>query len=113
MGAAFDPEGLLVLLTPSLITIGLILTRLSGLFISSPFFSATQIPYQVKIVLLLFTSLLLFGGIGPQAHLDNLQILEFLLFVFTEFLIGVTVGIVLTMIFSGLELAKYLLNSSK
>jgi flagellar biosynthetic protein FliR len=105
MGSLFDPAGLLQLLTPAVVSFLLVVTRLTGMFLSSPFFSAPQIPLQVKTLTVLMLALIVIGPIGVNYALDDLHWLHATGLILSELLIGLCVGLMLTLVFSGIEMA--------
>ena len=105
MGSFLDPGGLYGLLNPLLVSLSLIMTRLAGLFISSPLFSAPQIPLQLKATLLMVMACMLLGPAGIHPELVNLQPLRYVGIIGIEFGIGLLIGLLLTLVFSGIEFA--------
>ena len=105
MGSLFDPAGLIPLLSPMMVSFLLVVTRITGLFMSSPFFSAPQIPLQVKTLTVLSISLLIMSPIGVNYALDDLHWLHAAGLICSEFLIGLCIGLMLTLVFSGIEMA--------
>jgi len=100
-----DSAGLLQLLSPMVVSFLLLVTRLTGLFLSSPFFSAPQIPLQVKTLTVLGLGLLLIGPVGVNYALDDLHWLHAAGLILSELTIGLCVGLMLTLVFSGIEMA--------
>lgn len=105
MGALFDPASLIDLLLPVVMTLSLIMGRIAGLFVSSPFFSATQIPAQVKALTLMLISLLLIGPVGIRTDLHELMLIQYIGLTVYELSIGIIIGLILTLIYSGIEMA--------
>lgn len=105
MGSFLDPGGLFVYLNPLVITLSLIMSRLAGLFLSSPFFSAPQIPAQLKAMIIMMISLLLMGPVGFHPEFSDVQVLSLAGLISVEFGIGLFIGLLLTLVFSGIEFA--------
>jgi len=105
VGSLFDPASLIDLLLPAVISLSLIMGRIAGLFISSPFFSATQIPAQVKALTLMMISLLLLGPVGIRTDLHELMLLQYVGLTVYELSIGIIIGLILSLVFSGIEMA--------
>lgn len=105
MGSFLDPGGLASLLNPMVLSLSLIMTRLAGLFLSSPLLSAPQIPAQLKALLLITLSCMLIGPAGINPKLVDLQIFHYAGLILVEFGIGIFIGLLLTLVFSGIEFA--------
>lgn len=105
MGSILDPGGLYAFLNPIMLSFGLILSRLAGLFLSSPLFSAPQIPTQVKALILMVMGMMLLGPVGVKPELVNLPVLHYVGLVSAEVAIGLFIGLLLTLVFSGIEFA--------
>ena len=74
MGSLIDPANLMSLLYPVILSLMLIISRVIGLFLPSPFFSAPQIPSQLKALFTLVISFLLLGPVGIHHNLEDLHI---------------------------------------
>ena len=105
MGSFLDPGGLYGFLNPIVLSFGLILSRMAGLFLSSPLFNAPQIPSQMKALLLMILSMILLGPVGVKPELANLQVFNYVGLVSAEVAIGLFIGLILTLVFSGIEFA--------
>ncbi|MCM8773662.1 MAG: flagellar type III secretion system protein FliR [Candidatus Omnitrophica bacterium] len=82
----------------------LIVSRLSGLIISAPVLSNRNIPKEVKIALCGLISLLVFPFVkGLSQPLERIELLFMLMF--KELAIGIFLGLVVSLIFTGLQLA--------
>ena len=105
MGSILDPGGLYNLLNPIVLSYALVLSRLIGLFLSSPLFSAPQIPAQLKAVTVMVIGMLLLGPVGINPNLAGLNILHYAGLIAAELSIGLFIGLLLTLVFSGIEFA--------
>ena len=105
MGALYDPASLLELLTPVGLSALLVLTRLSGLILIAPLFSAPQIPAQVKAAFLILTTGLILPRIGLVPGIEEFGVVQYALLAGSELLVGVLCGLVLALTFSSIELA--------
>jgi len=78
--------------------------RLSAFLLSAPFFGAAAIPLQIRIVISVVISFILFGSISVPdiATLPFLSLLEIVLF---EVAIGLSLGLILTVLFSSVAMA--------
>ena len=105
MGALFDPSSLFELLLPMVVSWFLVMTRVVGLFASSPLFSATQIPAQVKALTIMMIATLLVIPVGVRPELADLHFLQYVGLIAYEVAIGLVIGLMLTLVFSGIEMA--------
>jgi flagellar biosynthetic protein FliR len=105
MGSFIDPANLMSLLYPTILSLMLIISRVIGLLLTSPFFDAPQIPSQVKALFTLIIALLLLGPVGIKHDIEDLHVLHYTGLIFVELGIGGMIGLVLMLIFSGIEFA--------
>ena len=77
--------------------------RIGAFLISAPFFGAQSIPLQVRIVSSIILGMVFFEQFQsvPLLELDNLVIVRI---IFVELLIGLTVGILLSILFASVAL---------
>jgi flagellar biosynthesis protein FliR len=99
-----DPAGFLVFT--------LILSRVSGLVMTAPIYATTDVPTQVR-VLLAFTLALLVAPsqLGHAAPAPE-TLVQYLLLVGSELLVGVALGMGIVILFSGAEVAGHLIGYS-
>lgn len=95
----------LIAIITKLLTIGV---RLSGLMLFAPFFGSIVIPVRVKAVLVLAMTFLLFPAIGK--NIDPAALSDWPFLVFTEFLIGVGMGITTNIVFDAVQLSGQVLG---
>jgi len=95
----------LLAIISSLLTIGV---RLTGLMLFAPFFGSVVIPARVKAILVLALTLLLLPAVGKDIGVHTLAEWPFL--VFTEFLIGVGMGIATNIVFEAVNLSGQILG---
>jgi flagellar biosynthesis protein FliR len=88
----------------ALLTIGV---RLSGLMLFAPFFGSMVIPARIKAALVLALTLLLYPRWGQVRNAHSGQ---WPLLIFTEFLIGVGMGIATNVVFEAIQLAGQVLG---
>jgi flagellar biosynthetic protein FliR len=88
-----------------LMTIGV---RLTGLMLFAPFFGSVVIPARIKAGLVLAFTLLLFPAVGKNIGVYSL--IDWPVMVFTEFLIGVGMGIATNIVFEAAALAGQVLG---
>jgi flagellar biosynthetic protein FliR len=87
------------------------LTRILGIFTSAPVFGHASLPVQTRVGLAVFIALLVAPGLPPAPEQDVLSWYG-LLIVVQQFLIGVAIGFVMTLIFNGIEMAGELMGMS-
>ncbi len=83
----------------------LVLTRISGLVTAAPVWSSPVIPMRVRALLAVSLSLIIAPMVWHQgiSHADDL--LNLLVLVAGEFVVGLSLGLAVTIYFSGLQLA--------
>jgi flagellar biosynthetic protein FliR len=82
------------------LTIGI---RLSGLMLFAPFFGGMVIPAQVKAILVLALTILLYPAVGHD--IASRPLMEWPLLILAEFTIGAGMGIVTNLIFEAVQLS--------
>lgn len=95
---------LLVIIT-GLMTIGV---RLSGLMLFAPFFGGAVIPARIKAGLVLALTLLLFPTVGKS--IGTYALADWPIMIFTEFLVGVGMGLATNLVFEAVALAGQVLG---
>ena len=85
MGSFIDPANLMSLLYPTILSLMLIISRVIGLLLTSPFFDAPQIPSQVKALFTLIIALLLLGPVGIKHDIEDLHVLHYTGLIFVEY----------------------------
>jgi flagellar biosynthetic protein FliR len=95
----------LLAIISGLMTIGV---RLSGLMLFAPFFGGVVIPARIKAGLVLALTLLLFPTVGKNIGAYSLT--GWPIMVFTEFLIGVGMGLATNIVFEATALAGQVLG---
>jgi flagellar biosynthesis protein FliR len=89
----------------ALLTIGV---RLTGLMLFAPFFGSVVIPARIKAIFVFAVTLLLFPTVGQQIVVPSLA--GWPMLVFTEFLIGVGMGLATNLVFEAIQLAGQILG---
>jgi flagellar biosynthetic protein FliR len=82
--------------------------RLSGLMLFAPFFGSMIIPARVKAILVLALTVILYPVVGRNIGTANLT--EWPILAFTEFLIGVGMGIATNIVFEAAQMTGQLLS---
>ncbi len=101
----FDPAGLMVLLNPFVLTLGLILTRIIGVFISAPILSGHQFTAMAKASVITLIGFLLINMLGVKRGLADLHFLSYVFLILIEFSIGLIIGLVISISISSIEFA--------
>lgn len=92
-----------------LLTYFLIIMRMGGIFFTAPVFSSSSLNNQVRMILTLIISLLLLPVVQPVTITDP-NLLWLVVSVTKEILIGVCIGGMTSLLFSGLQLGGYLVD---
>ncbi len=70
----------------------LILVRVSCFVFIAPFFSMSNTPANVRIVLSVFTSMLLYQALTPAEYIEYRSVLEYAIVVIREAIVGLLIG---------------------
>lgn len=73
--------------------------RISSMLLSAPFFSTGFIPLQVRIVLSVCITIFIFNEVSVP-EIAKLNILRLMFLIFTEIALGLSVGLILSILFS-------------
>lgn len=92
-----------------LLTYFLIIMRMGGIFFTAPVFSSSTLNNQVRLILVLIISLLLLPVVTPVTVTDP-NLLWLVISVTKEILIGVCIGGMTSLLFSGLQFGGYLVD---
>jgi flagellar biosynthetic protein FliR len=82
--------------------------RLTGLMLFAPFFGSVVIPARVKAIFVLALTVLLFPSVGHKMETPSLAAMPIM--IFTEFAIGVGMGIATNLVFEATQLAGSILG---
>jgi len=106
-----QPDLITLFSAKNIIIFILVLTRLSGMLVSAPFFSTFTIPEQVKALFACFVAFLMFpivaaktGGVLPS-NMPQLIVLLLL-----EFSIGFFIGFIADLVFQGIKMGGSVLS---
>lgn len=83
----------------------LVLTRLSGMMISAPFFTQIGVPAQVKIAIALTLSLILFPLYGLHVTVEANNLWTFSWLMTQELVIGLLIGFAANLLFAAVNMA--------
>ncbi len=95
----------LIPIITALLTVGV---RLSGLMLFAPFFGSVVIPARIKAIFVFALTVLLFPSVGQQIVTPSLA--GWPMLVFTEFLIGMGMGIATNLVFEAVQLTGQILG---
>ena len=82
--------------------------RLSGLMLFAPFFGSEAIPPRVKAGLVIALSLVMYPIVAP--HFPAIALSQWPLLVFSELLVGASMGIATSLIFDAVQMAGQILS---
>lgn len=90
----------------------LVLTRISGIFIMSPFFGSRNIPTYIRVGTAVAISLVIFPLISQESQSLTLpeNMIAYTLLIFTELFVGWLIGFVASLAFSAIHMAGQLLD---
>lgn len=83
----------------------LILTRISGMFISAPLFSSAQIPQMIKVIMCVTISIVMFPIIFKNTTSVPTDLIMFSLAAVKELAAGLLIGFAALIIFTSIQLA--------
>ncbi len=82
----------------------LVFLRILGFFFAAPFLGDRAIPFQIRIMLALLLAFIIFPFLKvPSLLVNSLFVLAF--YSAMEFILGLTIGFMITLVFSGFSLA--------
>lgn len=93
-----------------IVLMGLIFTRISGLFALMPVFSSKNVTAKIKVGILFFISLALMPVISLTTSVVVESFIELLYHLIIEFIIGLSFGMVSTLLLSSIYLAGALVD---
>lgn len=88
----------------------LVLTRVSGLVMSAPIFGSADVPVRIRALLAVALSVLIVPSQWGVAVPDPGTNLHYLIFLASELLIGLTLGLGIVILFSGIQLAGQMIE---
>jgi len=88
----------------------LILTRVSGLVMTAPIYGTTDIPTHIRALLALSLAVLVAPSQFGRAAPDPATLIQYLLLVGSELLVGVALGMGIVILLSGIEVAGQLIG---
>jgi len=88
----------------------LVLTRVSGLLMTAPIYGTPDIPLQVRALFAFAISLLVVPSQWGVSVPGLENVLEYLLMIGSELVIGLALGLGITILLSGIELAGHLVD---
>ena len=88
-----------------LLVFTLVLTRVSGLVMTAPMFGSTDVPMRVRVILAAAISVLIMPSQWNAAVADPGTNLQYAVYIGSELVIGLTLGLGIVVLFSGIQLA--------
>jgi len=88
----------------------LVLSRVSGLLMTAPIYGTAEIPMQVRALFTLAIAVLVFPSQWQVPVPDPGNLAQYLVFVGSELVIGAALGLGVTILFSGIDLAGKLID---
>lgn len=99
----FSPKNIIVFI--------LVLTRLSGMFVSAPFFSTFPIPEQIKILFAGFIAFIMYPMVAAKvAFILPHSMPQLIVLLFLEFAIGFLIGFIADFLFQAVKMAGSLVS---
>ena len=90
----------------NLIAFMLVLTRLTGLFASAPFFSTFRVPAQIKLLFAAFVAFIMFPLLSAKAgFILPKTVPQLAIFIIIEFGVGYLIGFLANLVFDGIKMA--------
>jgi flagellar biosynthetic protein FliR len=102
-------DAALTMLFPLVTPFLLVLFRVAGLFVVAPVFSSGSIPMQVRALLALAVSFCLFPVVSHAGAVDD-TLIGLVLAIIGELSVGLLIGILASLVFSGVQLGGHLLS---
>jgi len=91
-------------------TFMLVLSRTSGLVLSAPVFSGVEVPMQVRALLSLTLAVLSTPLQLPLSPLADMSALDYFLLVASELLVGLMLGLGVSILLAGFQLSGYMIG---
>ena len=88
----------------------LVLSRVSGLLMTAPIYGTAEIPLQVRALFALALSLLVFPSQWATALPDPGSLLAYAILLGSELVIGLVLGLGVSILISGIELAGHMID---
>lgn len=110
MLSAFDISGVQALFGPWIISASLVLTRISGFFVTTPGYSANMIPVPIKLGMVGTISIVVVMTIQPVSDLKDLTALGLVGAGITELLVGTLMGFAVKILFGALAFTGQLIG---
>jgi flagellar biosynthetic protein FliR len=89
----------------------LIFVRISGIFTTAPIFGATNVPVLVKAGMALIFTLVLLPLLSQPLTIIPGDLFVYILLVIKEYLVGLIIGFVASLLFSAVQMAGYLIDT--
>jgi flagellar biosynthetic protein FliR len=90
----------------------LVFTRVSGLVMTAPIYGTGEVPAQVRVLMAFGVALVILPSQWGAAVPDPGSLLHGLIYVASELLIGLSLGLGITIVFSGIQLAGQIVGQA-
>ena len=95
----------------NLIAFMLVLTRLTGLFASAPFFSTFRVPNQIKLLFAAFVAFIMFPLLSAKSgFILPKTVPQLSIFIIIEFGVGYLIGFLANLVFDGIKMAGNIIS---
>lgn len=95
----------------NLIAFMLVLTRLTGLFASAPFFSTFRVPNQIKLLFAAFVAFIMFPLLSAKSgFILPKTVPQLSIFMIIEFGVGYLIGFLANLVFDGIKMAGNIIS---
>lgn len=88
-----------------------VLARLFGLFLVAPFFSSDSIQFSFKMIFAFLVALIVYPVVANSMPPVPGHMINFGLLVFSELLIGVIIGFIVSIVFASFQMAGEFFNN--
>jgi flagellar biosynthesis protein FliR len=89
----------------------LVFVRMTGLFVIAPIFGRRNVPAYLKIGFAFFLAIILVNNVTLQKTEDFDNIYGFILLVFREFMVGITLGYISYLVFTAIYIAGQFIDT--
>ena len=95
----------------NIIAFMLVLTRLTGLFASAPFFSTFRVPAQIKLLFAAFVAFIMFPVLSAKSGFILPKTLpQLIIFTIIEFGVGYLIGFLANLVFDAIKMAGSIIS---
>lgn len=88
----------------------MVITRIGSIFFTIPPFRNNGLPHSVKLLFSLAVTLLVFPLVGIELNIMELSYFEIFYYLFSEFLLGLVISFMVTIVFAAIQLAGRIID---